>query len=415
MAAMYTSVAISVTVFGLVALRHLLPARVRIWHIMGAGAVAVLALGELSPREAFAAVDWDVLLYLFGVFAVAASLHVNGFSERLIEAVAGRIDLERWGLLGLMLFTAVTAAVLTNDAAAVIGTPLALVLARSLQRPATIPLLALCCAATLGSLLTPVGNPQNVLIAAKGNLGDPIATFFGWLAAPALASLLFAYLWFARCLRRSPRRVPDGRLKLPDHPETGVLPALASTLLLALLVVADSLHQGATGRVLLPLGAIGLLAAAPALLFDRHRLKALRALDWPTLAFFVAMFVVTSAVLKSGLLQDWLVPVQDRLESPPLVYLLGFGASQLFSNVPTVEIYLNLLQDPGVEASMLLAASSTLAGNLFILGAASNVIVVQQTEALGVRAFGFWQFCALCLPVTLVSLLVSYLWLVFLI
>ncbi len=415
MAAMYTSFAISVGVFGLIAARQWLPAWVRIWHIMGAGAIAVLALGEISPGEAVRAVDWDVLCYLFGVFAIAASLHVNGFSERLIEAVSGRIDLARWGLLALMGFTALTAAVLTNDAAAVIGTPLALVLARSLTRPATIPLLALCAAATIGSLLTPVGNPQNVLIAAKGHFGDPIGVFFTWLAVPALICFLFAFFWFAHCLKRSPTAQSVGGLRLPDHPDTRVWPALAATGLLALLVLADSFYEGQTAQSLLPLGAIGLIAVLPVLLFDRHRLKALLELDWATLAFFVAMFVVTSAVLKSGLLQDWLVPVQDHLESPPVIYLLGFWASQLFSNVPTVEIYLNLLDRPGVETSMLLAASSTLAGNLFILSAASNVIVVQQSEKLGVAPFGFWQFFAFCLPVTLVSLLVSYLWLALLV
>ncbi len=412
---MYISLAISVCVFGLIAVREWLPTWVRIWHIMGAGAVAVLALGQLSPVEAFDAVDWDVLFYLFGVFAIAASLHVNGFSERLIEDVSGRLNLERWGLLALMGFTALTAAVLTNDAAAVIGTPLALVLARSLSKGPAIPLLALCAAATIGSLLTPVGNPQNVLIAAKGHFSDPIGTFFTWLAVPAVLSFVFAFLWFARCLSRSPRLQTETPLNLPQHPNTKVWPALVATAILAVLVVGDSLLQGPSGEVLVPLGIIGLIAALPVVVFDRHRLKALKELDWATLAFFVAMFIVTSAVLKSGLLQDWLKPVQDQLESPPVIYLLGFWASQLFSNVPTVEIYLNLLSEPGVETSMLLAASSTLAGNLFILSAASNVIVVQQTEKLGLPAFGFWQFFAFCLPVTLASLLISYLWLALLV
>ncbi len=305
-----------------------------------------------------------------------------------------------------MLFTALTAAVLTNDAAAVIGTPLALVLARRLSKPATIPLLALCAAATIGSLLTPVGNPENVLIAAKGHFSNPVGTFFIWLTVPAVLSFLFAFAWFTRCLKRSPRQEPDGSLRLPDHPDTRVLPALVATAILVVLVLVDSLSQGAAGEVLLPLGAICLIATLPVLAFDRHRFKAALELDWATLAFLVAMFVVTSAVLKSNVLQDWLAPVQNQLKSPPVIYLSGFWASQ-FSNVPTVEIYLNLLSKSGVEASMLLAASSTLAGNLFILSAASNVIVVQQTEKLGLRPFGFWQFFAFCLPVTLASLLIS--------
>ncbi len=412
---MYTSFAISLCVFGLIAARQWLPGWVRIWHIMGLGAIAVLVLGEISPRAAFVAVDWDVLFYLFGVFAIAASLHVNGVSERLIQHVSGRIDLHRLGLLLLMGFTAITAAVLTNDAAAVIGTPLALVLARGLRKSAVVPLIGLCAAATIGSLLTPVGNPQNVLIAAKGHFLDPIGTFFTWLAVPAVVSFLFAFLWLSRLLARSPPIPEEAALRLPTPERTRTWPALLATLVLIVLILVDSLAQGSDGKVLLPLGAIGLIAALPVFLFDRQRLQVLREVDWATLAFFVAMFVVTSAVLSSGLLQSWVEPVEDHLEDPSIIYLLGFVASQLFSNVPTVEIYLNLLDQPGVATSMLLAASSTLAGNLFILSAASNVIVVQQCEKLGARPFGFWQFFLLNLPVTLVSLLVSYLWLLFLI
>ncbi|GAB5470527.1 MAG: anion transporter [Rhodospirillales bacterium] len=412
---MYTSFVISLIVFALIAVRQLLPGWVRIWHVMGAGALAVLFLGEISPRAALLAVDWDVLFYLFGVFSIAASLHVNGFSEVLIAKVSDRFDLERWGLLALMGFTAVTAAILTNDAAAVVGTPLALVLARSLKVSPVVPLIALCAAATIGSLLTPVGNPQNVLIAAKGHFSDPIGTFFSWLAVPAAISFLFAFLWLSRCLARSRAKPEDSSVTLPRYERTRSWPALSATAFLVVLVLGDSLVQGQQGQVLLPLGAIGLIAALPVFCFDRHRLKVLGEVDWATLVFFIAMFIVTSAVLSSGVLQTWLAPVQDHLEEPSVIFLLGFWGSQLFSNVPTVEIYLNLIEAPDAAVSMLLAASSTLAGNLFILSAASNVIVVQQAEKLGARPFSFWQFFALCLPITLVSLAVSYLWLLLLV
>jgi len=408
---MYTSLGISIVVFGLIAIRQWLPAWVRIWHVMTAGAAAALILGEISPEAALAAIDWDVILYLFGVFAIAASLQVNGLSERLVEVISGRLDLRRWGLLALMLATAATAAILTNDAAAVVGTPLALVLAKALQKPPTVPLIALCAAATIGSLPTPIGNPQNVLIAARGDFADPIGIFFSWLAVPAAASFVVAYLWLARCLARQPA-VADRPLRLPRPDRPRIWPAVTATCLLIALVAMHSLLRGSEQAAWLSLGIVGCLVALPVLAFDRHRLATLAAVDWPTLAFFAAMFVVTSAVLGSGLLQDWLAPVRGQLQEPTLVFALGFAASQLFSNVPTVEIYLNLMEKPGAEAAMLLAASSTLAGNLFILSAASNVIVVQQAERLGVRPFGFWRFFALMLPITVSSLALAYLWLV---
>jgi Na+/H+ antiporter NhaD/arsenite permease-like protein len=59
---------------------------------------------------------------------------------------------------------------------------------------------------------------------------------------------------------------------------------------------------------------------------------------------------------------------------------------------------------------MMLGGISTLAGNLFIISAASNVIVVQQAERFGQKPFTFWQFTAAVLPITLVSVAVTYAW-----
>ncbi|WP_419912042.1 hypothetical protein [Hoeflea sp.] len=82
--------------------------------------------------------------------------------------------------------------------------------------------------------------------------------------------------------------------------------------------------------------------------------------------------------------------------------------------MPVVEIYLNLLSSGEPRTLMLLSAMSTLAGNLFIISAASNVIVVQQTEKYGATPFSFWRFTRLVIPVTAVSVAVSYAWIVWL-
>ena len=95
-----------------------------------------------------------------------------------------------------------------------------------------------------------------------------------------------------------------------------------------------------------------------------------------------------------------------------VVTAIGFGASQLFSNVPVVDVYLKLLGEADTPTLMLLAAMSTLAGNLFIISAASNVIIVQQTERFGATPFNFWHFTAIVIPVTVVSVAVTYAWVV---
>ncbi len=77
-----TSLVVSCLIFFLIAMREWLPSAVRIWHIMVAGAVVLLLLGEISPQAAFKAIDWNVIAYLFGVFAIAAALYDSGHLAR---------------------------------------------------------------------------------------------------------------------------------------------------------------------------------------------------------------------------------------------------------------------------------------------------------------------------------------------
>ncbi|TCT09861.1 YbiR family transporter [Tepidamorphus gemmatus] len=402
---MSISLAVSCLIFLLIALRQWLPDKIRIWHIMSAGAVVLLAFGEITPQAALAAIDWNVIAYLFGVFLIAAALYDNGISHAIGERIVGA-GRPRLAILIFVLATALTSAVLTNDAAAVIGTPIALMLARALDRPAVPILIALCAAVTLGSMASPVGNPQNILIASHAGFTDPVGTFALWLGPPTLIALALAYPWLVRLVMNCrPSGTIQPELPLP-HSEPRAWPAWVGMGLLVVLVVGGSLHPG----LHVPFGVASLVAAAPVALFSSRRLRTLREVDWPTLIFFVAMFVVTGSLHDSGALQQLLGPLVERLGEPAVTAAIAFVASQLFSNVPVVDLYLRLTSGASTETLMMLAGISTLAGNLFIISAASNVIVVQQAERYGQRPFTFWQFTALMLPVTVMSPLVTWLW-----
>lgn len=88
--------------------------------------------------------------------------------------------------------------------------------------------------------------------------------------------------------------------------------------------------------------------------------------------------------------------------------------SQLISNVPLVALYLQVLDQLAVSAKELvaLAAGSTIAGNLTILGAASNVIIIQNAEKCG-ETITFLEFVRIGVPLTALNLLVYWLFLTF--
>ena len=85
---------------------------------------------------------------------------------------------------------------------------------------------------------------------------------------------------------------------------------------------------------------------------------------------------------------------KDNFQSSIIITLSSLGLSQLLSNVPFVSLYNYIMIDNGftetnVDRWMMLAASSTIAGNLTILGAASNIIIIQTAESKGIRPFTF--------------------------
>ncbi len=406
------SLAVSIAVFTLIAIREWLPSFLKIWHVMTAGAVVLLISGTITPKSAYQAIDWNVMLYLFSVFSIGRALYENGISHRIAGWMVG------WrtpgvSLVAFMLLFALVAAVLTNDAAAIIGTPIALMLASQTGADQKTFLVALCVAVTIGSMATPIGNPQNLLIAASGKVHAPMVTFVHWLIVPTLICLGGSALWLSKRMVVS---TPEGEQSdLAQETEGTQWPVLSAIAVLIVLVTVESILAATGSDFGYPLGVAAAIACLPVYLFDGARAKTFVRLDWPTLVFFVAMFIVTGAVLKSGALQEWLSPWHDQLGEPILVTSIAFFGSQVFSNVPLVEIYLNLLRDHDTPTLMLLSGISTLAGNLFILSAASNVIIVQQSEKHGVTPFQFWQFTRYVLPVTVVSLLVCYLWVAFLV
>ncbi|MDO8427313.1 MAG: SLC13 family permease, partial [Deltaproteobacteria bacterium] len=157
---------------------------------------------------------------------------------------------------------------------------------------------------------------------------------------------------------------------------------------------------------------IALLAALPIIAFSPKRLKILRNIDWHTLIFFAAMFVLMESVWESGFIQSAMNGFGTGMSSVSVTLIISVLVSQLLSNVPFVALYLPLLKhiDAGSGSLMALAAGSTIAGNLLILGAASNIIVIQNAEKRG-HTLTFLEFASVGAPLTILNVLVYWVWL----
>jgi Na+/H+ antiporter NhaD/arsenite permease-like protein len=400
-------------VFILIAVRNVGKIRLKIWQIMLFGAAAVLVTGQISPGDALSAINVDVMLFLFGMFIVGEALYESGFLFHLAHRFFKRArNVDQLVLLILITF-GVFSAFLMNDTLAIIGTPLVIYFARKFEISPKLLLLSLAFAVTTGSVMSPIGNPQNLLIAINGNIENPFVTFFAHLLIPTVINLLVAYVFLKLFYRNQFRGATL------NHTDEGIKdPKLASACKVSLFLIISLIVVKIAIVFLgldfdLRLTYIALIAALPIVIISRERVKVVKNIDWFTLVFFAAMFVLMESVWQTGFFQSIMARSDVEVSSVPIVLAISVSLSQLISNVPFVALYLPLMSQAGATTAsmMALAAGSTIAGNLLILGAASNVIIIQNAEKKG-ETLTFLEFAKVGIPFTIVNFLVYWVFLV---
>jgi len=171
------------------------------------------------------------------------------------------------------------------------------------------------------------------------------------------------------------------------------------------------------------LSAVAMLGAAVLYALSDQRREIIKSVDYSVLIFFGAMFIVMSAMWSSGavslLFLDYIPnpDPNDLMQSTAVISASSIGISQILSNVPFVALYNFVMIDSGfsgqhVDEWMMLAAASTIAGNLTILGAASNIIIMETAESRGVNAFSFVEFFKVGSLVTAANIAIYYLFIV---
>lgn len=381
---------------------------VPIWTAMLAGAALMVALQVIGPEAALAAVNLEVIAFLFGMFSIVSALERAGVLRRVAVWMLAKARTASQVLMIFVVGMGALAAFLVNDTIALMGIPLAVHVARHAGiRPAVL-LMALAFGITVGSVMTPIGNPQNLLIAIDSGIEFPFATFLLYLGAPTVANL-FATLYILKWRFRGELAAAAGRSAVATEIKDDKDVYDRRQARLAVCVTAATLAGFAASEVLhalaiadLGLSAVAMLGAGALYALSPARAQILRSVDYSVLVFFAAMFVVTTSMWQSGAISaitGWLPAPDpaDELQSLGVITAASLALSQVLSNVPFVDLYNFQMLDAGftgehVQQWLMLAAASTVAGNLTILGAASNVIIVESAESRGVRAFSFLEF-----------------------
>jgi Na+/H+ antiporter NhaD/arsenite permease-like protein len=400
-------------VFILIAVRQIGNVRFQIWQIMLLGAFGVLVTGQISPVAAAKSINIDVMLFLFGVFIVGRALEESGYLSQLSYRFFSKAKNLNILVLLIMFGTGIFSALLMNDTLAIIGTPVVLALARKTGTQPKVLLLSLAFSVTIGSVMSPIGNPQNLLIAIHGGITNPFVTFFKFLLVPTVVNLFLGYLVLRLFFRRQFRARPLAYDMEPITDFKLAKLARSSLILLVVLVLAKIIIVFIGWQVDFRLTYIALISALPVVLLSRKRFGIVRRIDWFTLIFFAAMFVLMASVWNSGYFQEAMASMNLDLASKSMVMTVSVILSQFISNVPLVALYLPVLTEIGAKTAdfMALAAASTIAGNLTILGAASNIIIIQNAEKNKGITLTFWDFVKVGAPLTVINLVVYWLFL----
>ena len=145
---------------------------------MTGGALIVVATGQISGVDALKAIDLNVMLFLLGMFIIGQALVVSGYLYYVAYRLFGGLKSVQHLVMGVLFGTALGSALLMNDTLAIIGTPLVLRLAREHNINSKLLLLTLAYAITIGSVMSPIGNPQNFLIASQAGLSAAFSSLF---------------------------------------------------------------------------------------------------------------------------------------------------------------------------------------------------------------------------------------------
>ncbi|MBN2319992.1 MAG: anion transporter [Acidobacteria bacterium] len=365
------------------------------------GAIILLAAGKIQPVDAWRAIDVSTIALLLGLMVLSAQFRLGGFYARLTRRL-GEMDVSPKAFLACLIVCAgALSAVLANDIVCLAMTPV-LIRTCAGRRLNPVPfLLALACASNIGSAATLIGNPQNMLIGQTLSL-----SFAGYLIDAGIPVILgLAAVWIVVSRRLGVQRIGGLTMSDADAPpydtwQTGKGFFVLGGLILFFLFTPYP-------REIVALAAAGLLLSSRRMASR----KILGLVDWQLLVLFSGLFVVNSVLVSTGGLgaaMKALHLVGVDVGHPAWLFGITAILSNLVSNVPATMLLLPAATHP--LSGAILALSSTLAGNLFIVSSIANIIVVEQARLYNV-AVTWKEHAKVGIPVTLITLALSAAWL----
>ncbi len=381
------------------------------------GAVLMIVLGVLHQEEAIAGVDFNTLGLLVGMMVVVGIAKGSGMFQYIAIWIAKTGQGNPKIIFPLLMATvAVLSGLLDNVTTALLMVPVMFVVANNLKITPKPFLIGTILFANIGGVATLIGDPTNILIgsAAKLSFNDFLMNTGPAAVMAAVIAGGFLYLRFRRQMVASPEAQATIRHFVPKEAISDWRLLWKSLGVIGLILVGFITHnvthlEGAT---------IALGGAALMLLLTmsdpEHHLKEV---EWPSIFFFVGLFILVTGLEHAGVIEklaEALLDVTGGKLLPTAMLILWGGAilSAVIDNIPLVATMIPLVQKisvlTGLDVTPLwwaLSMGGNVGGNATLIGASTNVVVSGIAAREGQR-ITFFEYLKIALPITFAVIIV---------
>ena len=385
-----------------------------------AASLSLILTQAISLKEAFLAVNWNVMGIFVGTLIIADVFMQSRVPAYVAEIIVDKARSTTWSILFICLLTGLISAFVENVATVLIVAPIALALARKLKINPTKMMVAIAVSSNLQGTATLIGDPPSMLLGgfAKMNFGD----FFLYKGKPsiffavelgAFVSFFVLYFIFSKH-KEKVQLVPVEKVK-------SWIPTIILVSLIILLALSSFLDTGFSymaGQICMVFGVIALLWEK--FVNRRSIVAGMKGLDWDTTFFLMGIFIIVGSLSLTGwieVLANYLVGLVggNIFLGYTAVVFLSVILSAFIDNVPflvamlpVVMIMSNKLQiSPSLFLFGLLIGAS-LGGNITPIGASANIVAcgLLKKEGYPVK---FTDFMKIGIPFTLAAVTTAYL------
>lgn len=394
--------------------------------ILGAAVVMILniAMRFTDFRTLLEGIDLDTILLLMSMMIIVSALSRTGAFDYLASTILSRFKTRPFALTAILSgFTAAVSAFIDNVTTVLLISPVVIEISRRLRIDPRPVLLSIVFASNIGGTATLIGDPPNIIIGSVAKL-----RFMDFIEnlAPIVVVDFFVFLGVMRLLIRR---------WLEEYRRSARLDALAE------LGVA-SIEKGLLRRVLVCLGIVIVLftledflrypPAVPALIgagllmaLARKRIsieQVLADVDWSTLVFFMAMFIVIKGVEELGVMEFIAYGIVGYAKSLTALLMLILWVSAFTSafvdNIPFVMVMVPVISSISAVLAIdpkplywSLSLGGCLGGNGTLVGASANVVVAGIADRHGYH-ISFKSFMRYGMPVMVATVAISALYLI---